>query len=94
MGGLAEIQKVGVAIAITNMEVTNPFHRDNAPTKEELVKNLSIMDIKKRNAAKLDAEHAKIKDTSLLEKEQKGMGSFPKYKEYESIPGKDGHKND
>lgn len=71
-----------------------PIPRDDPPTKEELVKNLSMMDIKKRNAAKLDAEYAKNKDPELLEKEQKGMGSFPNYKEYEGIPGKDGHKND
>ncbi|XP_030380640.1 NADH dehydrogenase [ubiquinone] 1 alpha subcomplex assembly factor 2 [Scaptodrosophila lebanonensis] len=65
--------------------------RVDPPTREELVKNLQIMDMKKRNAAELDAQYAKGKDDKALPKQVEGesIGTYPKYKEYEIVPGKD-----
>lgn len=65
---------------------------DDPPTKEELLKNLAIMEMKKVNADKLDKKFAKPHDPQLLktEKDPKmvtGM-SFPTYDEYERVPGK------
>lgn len=64
--------------------------REDPPTREELVKNLQIMDMKKRNAAQLDAHFAKGKDAGALPKQVEGetIGTFPKYKDYDMIPGK------
>ncbi|EDW36810.1 GL25860 [Drosophila persimilis] len=65
--------------------------REEPPTREELVKNLQIMDMKKRNAAELDATYAKAKDEKAMPKQVEGqtIGTFPKYKDYEFIPGRD-----
>lgn len=67
--------------------------RDDPPTREELAKNLQIMDMKKRNAAKLDAFYAKDKDAGAMPKQVEGetIGTYPKYGDYELIPGKNDH---
>lgn len=51
------------------------------------MKNYAIMQLKKKNAAELDIKYGKKEDQTLLEKEKKGMGSFPAYNEYELNPG-------
>uniref|UniRef100_A0A1L8E161 Putative mimitin mitochondrial n=1 Tax=Nyssomyia neivai TaxID=330878 RepID=A0A1L8E161_9DIPT len=62
--------------------------RQEAPTPEELLQNLAIAEMKKHNAAQLEAAHKHGKDTKLLEKDQKGMSSFPSYgTEYEYSAG-------
>ncbi|GAB0087036.1 NADH dehydrogenase [Sergentomyia squamirostris] len=62
--------------------------RQDPPTQEEVLRNLAIADMKQKNAAKLDAALAQGKDLKVLEKEQKGMGSFPDYgDEYELSAG-------
>ncbi|XP_055381801.1 NADH dehydrogenase [ubiquinone] 1 alpha subcomplex assembly factor 2 [Condylostylus longicornis] len=66
--------------------------RVDPPTKEELVRNLSIMEMKRRNAAKLDEVYGKKKDEFEVPKDSKGRSSFPTYDEYEIIPGKDPNK--
>lgn len=67
--------------------------RVEPPTKEELVKNLQIMEMKKRNAAELDAQYGKKDiDGKLVAPEAETVGTFPKYKEYEIIPRKDPEK--
>lgn len=43
--------------------------------------------MKKRNAKALDIKYGKTKDVQELPKESKGMESFPKYDDYEYIPG-------
>lgn len=68
-------------------------YSDDPPTREELMKNLAIMEMKKVNADKLDAKYAKPVDPSQLKAAQDpqmvtGL-SFPTYKEYERVPGKD-----
>ncbi|XP_039952550.1 NADH dehydrogenase [ubiquinone] 1 alpha subcomplex assembly factor 2 [Bactrocera neohumeralis] len=67
--------------------------RNEPPTREELVRNLSIMEMKQRNAAELEATYGAKDDTGqLLPKEKETIGTFPKYNEYEIIPGKDPEK--
>jgi len=66
--------------------------RDNVPTDEELMKNLAIMDMKKTNALKLDQKFKKVIDKGDLQKIEKGLSSFPKYDDYELIPGKENKK--
>lgn len=61
--------------------------RDEPPTREELIQNLSIMQMKKINADKIDEKFAKPKAINDTEKIVTGM-SFPSYKEYERVPGK------
>ncbi|KAL9704363.1 hypothetical protein quinque_007881 [Culex quinquefasciatus] len=59
-----------------------------AYNQEELLRNLAIMKLKEKNAAELEAKHAKPKDLTELEKNPTGMGSFPQYEDYEVMPGK------
>ncbi|XP_075153009.1 NADH dehydrogenase [ubiquinone] 1 alpha subcomplex assembly factor 2 [Haematobia irritans] len=66
--------------------------REDPPTKEELVRNLQIMDMKKRNAAELDEKYGKKDAAGKLIPQQETIGTFPKYKEYEIIPSKDPEK--
>ncbi|XP_055693187.1 NADH dehydrogenase [ubiquinone] 1 alpha subcomplex assembly factor 2 [Lutzomyia longipalpis] len=62
--------------------------RQEAPTMEELVQNLAIAEMKKENAAKLEAGLPKGKDLRVVVKEEKGMSSFPSYgAEYEYSAG-------
>lgn len=43
--------------------------------------------MKKRNAAALDVKFGKPKDDKELPKDKRGAESFPKYDEYEYVPG-------
>lgn len=56
--------------------------RKDPPTEEELARNLAIMQMKKENAKLIDAKGGT--PTPL----PKGMETFPKRPEYESVPGK------
>lgn len=62
--------------------------RKDPPQESEILKNLAIMQQKKKNALELEANCSKTDDKSVLEKEAKGMESFPVRKEYEIMPGK------
>lgn len=61
--------------------------RSEPPQEEEVMRNLAIMQMKKKNAAELDAKYVKT-DQTEVKKEVKGPLSFPKYDEYEIMPGK------
>ncbi|XP_060524368.1 NADH dehydrogenase [ubiquinone] 1 alpha subcomplex assembly factor 2 [Cylas formicarius] len=54
------------------------------PTEEEISRNLAIIEMKKKNAIEVDAKGGKMKP--ML----KGMETFPKRSEFETIPGKKG----
>lgn len=56
--------------------------RKEPPTEEELMKNLSIMDVKKKNAVLVDAKGG-TKTPAV-----KGVETFPERPEYEKVPGK------
>ena len=58
--------------------------RDVPPSEEELLRNLAIMEQKKVNAKEIEQ--------NILEKEVKGIASFPKHTEYEIMPGKEQEK--
>ncbi|XP_067625136.1 NADH dehydrogenase [ubiquinone] 1 alpha subcomplex assembly factor 2 [Eurosta solidaginis] len=67
--------------------------REEPPSKEELVKNLSIMEMKRHNAAEIDATFAeKDNEGKQLPKQKETIGTFPKYDEYEIVAGKDPEK--
>jgi NADH:ubiquinone oxidoreductase subunit len=66
--------------------------RNVPPDEEEVLRNLAIMNQKKENAKANAVTEASGNDQSKLENEVKGMESFPKYSEYEIMPGK-GQKN-
>ncbi|XP_071453750.1 NADH dehydrogenase [ubiquinone] 1 alpha subcomplex assembly factor 2 isoform X2 [Hetaerina americana] len=62
--------------------------RQDAPTVEELEKNLEIMKMKKKNALLIEQEQAVAKgDTKEVEKLSPPTTEFPKYEEYEKYPG-------
>lgn len=63
------------------------IQRDDPPTKEELIQNLSIMQMKKSNAAKIDEKFAVPEDKNKAKTLVTGM-AFPTYEEYERVPGK------
>ncbi|XP_056647357.1 NADH dehydrogenase [ubiquinone] 1 alpha subcomplex assembly factor 2-like [Diorhabda sublineata] len=52
------------------------------PTDEEIMKNVAIVQMKKKNAIKVNAEAGQITPMT------KGFESFPKRYDYESVPGK------
>lgn len=56
--------------------------RREPPTDEEVMNNLAIMEMKKRNAIVVDAKGSKPVPLT------KGMETFPKRPEYEIAPGK------
>jgi NADH dehydrogenase [ubiquinone] 1 alpha subcomplex assembly factor 2 len=63
--------------------------RKEPPTKEELLKNLAIMQLKKKNAALLDEKNAPKYDHAALKRDETGQKtSFPQYEEFEVMPGK------
>ena len=66
--------------------------RKDAPTAEELAKNLEVMKLKQENAAEIE-KNSSVSKKNLMEKEIKGMESFPKYEEYEIMPGKEKGSN-
>ncbi|KAH0812182.1 hypothetical protein GEV33_010619 [Tenebrio molitor] len=56
--------------------------RTQPPSEEEVMKNLALMQMKKKNAIAVDAKGGKM--TPM----EKGMETFPKRPEYELAPGK------
>lgn len=53
------------------------------------MKNLAIMQMKKKNAALIDAKHEKPQDHAKLRRDETdGKAAFPTYDEYEVMPGK------
>jgi NADH dehydrogenase [ubiquinone] 1 alpha subcomplex assembly factor 2 len=62
--------------------------RNAPPGEEEVLRNLAIMKQKKENAKANAITEASGNEQSMLENEVKGMESFPKYSEYEIMPGK------
>ncbi|XP_073822334.1 NADH dehydrogenase [ubiquinone] 1 alpha subcomplex assembly factor 2 [Musca autumnalis] len=66
--------------------------REEPPTREELVRNLQIMDMKKKNAAELDEKYGQKDAKGKLIRPKETVGTFPKYNDYEIIPGKDPEK--
>lgn len=67
--------------------------RKTPPEEEEVLKNLALMKQKKENAKEIAMRETSVKSENLLQKEIKGMESFPKYEEYEIMPGKGKEKN-
>jgi len=68
------------------------FRRDVPPTEEEVMKSLAIAEMKKINAAKL--EHLRLQemkeqglDTSGPKPQDHEKTPYPKYDEYEIVPG-------
>lgn len=61
--------------------------RTEPPEEAEILKNVAIMKMKKENALKLEAKYGK-EGGSSLKRVTKGPESFPKYDEYEIVPGK------
>ncbi|KAF5277352.1 hypothetical protein FQA39_LY06165 [Lamprigera yunnana] len=59
------------------------FRRSDPPTEQELLQNLRIMQLKKKNA--IEVEKKAGKPTPML----KGMETFPQRPEYEIVPGKE-----
>ncbi|KAL3271100.1 hypothetical protein HHI36_021596 [Cryptolaemus montrouzieri] len=55
--------------------------RREPPSEQEILKNLEIMRMKKKNAIAVEAKAGK--KTPM----QKGMETFPEYVEYERVPG-------
>lgn len=64
------------------------------PTEEELNKNLAIAQMKKINAAALEGKADVDRGHTIQIEDEKGYGSFPKYDEYEVMPGKPKNKPD
>lgn len=58
------------------------------PTDAELKQNLAIMQMKKKNAAELDAKYADGKQPDPALAITTGLSDFPKYDEYETVVGK------
>ncbi|KAJ8921640.1 hypothetical protein NQ315_010549 [Exocentrus adspersus] len=57
------------------------MRRKEPPSEEEIMKNLAIMQMKKKNAVEIDANAGKV--TPM----KKGVETFPKRYEYEVVPG-------
>ncbi|KAJ8897028.1 hypothetical protein PR048_002374 [Dryococelus australis] len=62
--------------------------RKEPPQEEEVKRNLVMIEMKKEKAKKIAEREAALRDSSTLEKDVKGMESFPVHKEYEIMPGK------
>lgn len=56
--------------------------RRNPPTEDEVMKNLAIMQMKKKNAIEIDKQGGQMTPMET------GFESFPKYSDYENVPGK------
>lgn len=62
--------------------------RKEPPSDQELMKNLAIMQLKKKNAALVDEKYGKPLDHAALKKDETGQrAAFPSYDEYEVMPG-------
>lgn len=66
------------------------YRRTDPPTREELIQNLQIMEAKKLNAAELDKKYAQLQGNTMeiSPPDEETIGSFPKYDDYEVVPGK------
>ncbi|XP_063699110.1 NADH dehydrogenase [ubiquinone] 1 alpha subcomplex assembly factor 2 [Culicoides brevitarsis] len=62
--------------------------RQEPPTEEEVMRNLAIAQLKKKNAAILEAKADAERGYKIENIDEKGISSFPKYDEYEQMPGK------
>ena len=68
------------------------LRRDDPPTEEEVLQSLALADLKKRNAAKLDAKNREqlLEMGREVSTEAKPMDHekpfWPKYEEYEVMP--------
>lgn len=64
------------------------IYRKLPPTDQELMKNLAIMNMKKKNAALIDDKLGRPQDHAALKKDETGeKAAFPKYGDYEAMPG-------
>uniref|UniRef100_A0A1B6D981 NADH dehydrogenase [ubiquinone] 1 alpha subcomplex subunit 12 n=1 Tax=Clastoptera arizonana TaxID=38151 RepID=A0A1B6D981_9HEMI len=61
--------------------------RSHPPTEQEILNNYKLLLQKKDNAAKIDAKYLGLKTPEPKMHPEIGMGSFPKYEEYEIMPG-------
>lgn len=58
------------------------------PTDQELMKNLAIMNLKKKNAALMDDKFQQKQDHAALKRDETGQkAAFPRYNDYEVMPG-------
>lgn len=62
------------------------FRRLNPPSEDEVMKNLALMQMKKRNAIEID------KQSSQVTHMKGGFESFPQHPDYEEVPGKSTEK--
>ncbi|KDR10793.1 mimitin, mitochondrial [Zootermopsis nevadensis] len=62
--------------------------RSIPPEEEEVLRNLAAMKQKKENAKEIALRETSANEQNILEQEIKGMESFPKHDEYETMPGK------
>lgn len=76
------------------MKIEFNCFRTYPPTDEELKRNLAIMEMKKLNAAELDAKYSDGKEKDKHLEITTGLSDFPKYKEYETVVGKRPEKKD
>lgn len=56
--------------------------RKQTPSEDEVMKNLALMKLKKKNAIEID------KQAGQKTPPEKGFETFPKFEEYELVPGK------
>lgn len=68
--------------------------RAQPPTDEELKQNLAVMQMKKINAAELDAKYSEGKEPDPSLNVTTGLSDFPTYDEYETVVGKRPTKKD
>lgn len=61
--------------------------RTEPPTEEEVARNLAIAALKKKNAALLEGKADIQRGHKIEIQDEKGIGSFPKYDEFEIMPG-------
>jgi hypothetical protein len=91
MGILVERKKVIFLDIFSYIKIYLQRHlfRQDPPTQEELLKNLAIMDMKKKNAAILEGKFEKPQDhASIKHDTATGRAAFPRYdEEYEIMPG-------
>jgi hypothetical protein len=84
-------EEEGKIFWISNQKYSNSHShfRKEPPTDQELMKNLAIMQLKKKNAAALSSKNPVHQDHAALRKDETGQkASFPSYDEYEKVPGK------
>lgn len=76
------------------------MRRNDPPTEDQVMQSLALADLKKRNAAKLEAKHTEelIAAGREVYDETKPMDHekpfYPKYEEYEILPGQESKDKD